>query len=64
MKVMKYHQQRIPLQKAVSSSHFPCSQHDAAVREEFSAHAKSISVQVWKARHTGLLQVVKDATRS
>ena len=48
VEVTKYQQQSIPC---------------AAVRAEFSAQAKSTSVQVWISRHRGRLQAVKDATR-
>ena len=64
MKVMKYQQQGIPLQRAVANSHDQCSQQCAAVMEEFSAHAQSTSVQVRKSRNMGQLQIVKDEEHS
>ena len=62
--VMVYQQQGIPSQRAVARIHCQCSWRCAAVKAESSAHAKSTSVQVWKSRGMGRLQVVKDATPS
>ena len=62
--VTKCQQQGIPLQQAVARNHCQCNQRCAEDEAEFSARAKSTTVQVWNSRDTDGLQVAQDATRS
>ena len=59
---MKCQQQGVPWQQAVARNHCQCNQRCVEDKAEFSALAKSTSVQVWNSTSKERLQAAQDET--